>query len=71
MAVVAFSSDGVEVISRRLDSLTCRSTAAGSGLLEYYEIERCKDFILANNFKKVWWHNYIAKESSVLLVEFN
>ena len=53
MASVAFSSDSVEVISRRLDSLTCRTTGVGLELAEYYEIGRCKDFILVNDFKKV------------------
>lgn len=53
----AFSSDGVEVISRKVEP----SPAMEAGLLKegqrdlrrYYEIERCSAFIKTHNFQKV------------------
>lgn len=53
----AFSNDGVEVISRKIDPVP----AMEAGLLkegqrdlrQYYEIERCSEFIKIHNFQRV------------------
>ena len=53
----AFSSDGVEIISRKIEA---RSAMEASLLKEgerdvrrYYEIDRCFTFIKTHNFQKV------------------
>ena len=48
----AFAIDGSAVISRQISRL--RATRASRNVREYYEIDKCLDFITSNeSFKKV------------------
>ena len=55
----AFSSDGAEVISRKIDLINPAMEAdlqwreSQRDLRQYYEIERCSEFIKTHNFQKV------------------
>ena len=52
MASSVFSIDGSAVISREIGALP--ATAAGRGMRDYYEIDRCLQFIGSReNFRKV------------------
>ncbi len=55
MSSVAFSSDGVEVISRQLETeLTLGGTDRSREQLEaFYELERCSAFITDNDYHRV------------------
>ena len=55
----AFSSDGAEVISRKIDPIKPAMEADlqhQRDLRHYYEIERCSEFIKTHNFQKVAWN---------------
>ena len=55
----AFSSDGAEVISRKIDPINPAMEAdlqRQRDLRQYYEIERCSEFIKTHNFQKVAWN---------------
>ena len=53
----AFSSDGVEVISRKIEPNPAMEAGlqkeSQRDLRQYYEIERCSIFIKTHNFQKV------------------
>lgn len=53
----AFSSDGVEVISRKIESNPVMEAGVlkenQRDLRQYYEIVRCSTFIKTHNFQKV------------------
>ena len=54
-ASIPFSSDGAEVITRRVE---CRSASSGEikseeEIWSYYELVKCREFILSNHFHRV------------------
>ncbi len=55
MSSVAFSSDGVEVLSRQVETgLTLGGTDRSREELEaFYELERCSTFITDNDYHRV------------------
>lgn len=67
---VSFSCDGLEAISRKLDSISVMSP--GTDMFAYYELGRCKDFIMSNNYKKVWFYtyrNHLAIYSNIIALD--
>lgn len=75
----AFSSDGAEVISRKIDPINPAMEAGlqqgregQRDLRQYYEIERCSEFIKAHKFQKVnimTYHFYFIHTSLSLLLQ--
>lgn len=73
----AFSSDGAEVISRKIDPINPAMEAGlqqgregQRDLRQYYEIERCSEFIKTHKFQKVnvmTYHFYFIHTSLSLL----
>ena len=71
----AFSNDGVEVISRKIDPVP----AMEAGLLkegqrdlrQYYEIERCSEFIKIHNFQRVSILKEKVPDTFVFILHFS
>lgn len=53
-SAASFSSDGVEVISRQVE-LPPVQGRRGAGLEEYYEMDRCRKFIVESHYWRVWF----------------
>ena len=55
MEGASFSSDGVEVLSRKVQCVSApeKEAKAERELSRYYEIERCTEFVTSNSFHRV------------------
>lgn len=53
----AFSNDGVEVISRKIEAMSTMEAdlkkRSERDITKYYEIEKCSNFIKTKDFRKV------------------
>lgn len=50
---VAFSSDGAEIITRKIDTNTSQNKKTQDELEKFYEVDRCLAFITDNGYRKV------------------